>query len=38
VKQSKRSDGFYGWHVHGLLSKLSFDPSPLTAATPGVTR
>ena len=27
IKRSKRTDGFYGWHVHGPLGKLKFDPS-----------
>lgn len=26
VKRSKRPDGFYGWHVHGPLGDLKFDP------------
>jgi type II secretion system protein N len=30
VKQSKRSDGFYGWHMHGPLSRADFDPAPFT--------
>jgi type II secretion system protein N len=28
VKQSKRSDGFYGWHMHGPLSRPDFEPAP----------
>jgi type II secretion system protein N len=28
VKQSKRSDGFYGWHMHGPLSHADFEPAP----------
>ena len=28
VKQSKRADGFYGWHMHGPLSHPDFDPAP----------
>jgi type II secretion system protein N len=27
VKRAKRADGFYGFHVHGPLKKLKFDPS-----------
>ncbi|WP_437609306.1 type II secretion system protein GspN [Sorangium sp. So ce834] len=26
MKRSKRSDGFYGWHVHGALKRPRFDP------------
>jgi len=26
LKRAKRADGFYGWHVHGQLKKLKFDP------------
>ncbi|WP_437589967.1 type II secretion system protein GspN [Sorangium sp. So ce1000] len=26
MKRSKRADGFYGWHVHGVLKKPRFDP------------
>ncbi|XXX77013.1 type II secretion system protein GspN [Sorangium sp. So ce134] len=26
MKRSKRSDGFYGWHVHGVLKRPRFDP------------
>ncbi|MDI1451947.1 type II secretion system protein GspN [Polyangium sp. 6x1] len=25
IKKSKRQDGFYGWHVHGALSRMKFD-------------
>jgi len=28
VKQSKRQDGFYGWHMRGALGKPDFDPAP----------
>jgi type II secretion system protein N len=28
VKQSKRSDGFYGWRVHGPVSHPDVDPAP----------
>lgn len=27
IKRSKRADGFFGWHVHGALARLKFDPS-----------
>jgi type II secretion system protein N len=27
IKRSKRPDGFFGWHIHGALGKLKFDPS-----------
>lgn len=27
MKRAKRLDGFYGWHVHGPLKRLKFDPS-----------
>ncbi|MDC3952916.1 type II secretion system protein GspN [Polyangium jinanense] len=26
IKKSKRQDGFYGWHAHGALSRMRFDP------------
>jgi type II secretion system protein N len=26
IKQAKRTDGFYGWHMMGLLSNLKFEP------------
>jgi len=26
MKRAKRSDGFFGWHVHGALKKVKFDP------------
>ena len=26
IKKSKRTDGFYGWHAHGALSRMKFDP------------
>jgi len=28
VKQSKRPDGFYGWHARGALAHLDFTPAP----------
>lgn len=40
VKQSKRADGFYGWHMHGALSHPDFDPAPFAGgplAVPGLT-
>jgi type II secretion system protein N len=39
VKQSKRADGFYGWHMHGPLSRADFEPAPFAGglpATPGM--
>jgi type II secretion system protein N len=33
VKQSKRADGFYAWHMRGQVGKPEFDPAP--AAAPG---
>jgi type II secretion system protein N len=27
IKRSKRADGFFGWHIHGALGRLKFDPS-----------
>lgn len=27
IKKAKRPDGFYGWHAHGPLRRLKFDPS-----------
>jgi type II secretion system protein N len=48
IKNSKRSDGFYGWHMGGLLKDPRFDPSPTgggsssaaspTAGRPGMLR
>lgn len=32
VKRSKTADGFYGWHVHGSLASLKFDPQPVKGA------
>ncbi len=29
MSQAKRTDGFYGFHAHGTLTKLRFDPSPV---------
>ncbi|MDI1437597.1 MULTISPECIES: type II secretion system protein GspN [Polyangium] len=26
IKKAKRQDGFYGWHAHGALSRMKFDP------------
>jgi hypothetical protein len=28
IKMSKRADGFYGWHMSGLLKDPRFDPAP----------
>lgn len=38
IKRSKRSDGFFGWHVHGALGKLKFDPSTTDGASGGKTK
>lgn len=27
AKKAKRADGFYGWHLHGAVRNLRFDPS-----------
>jgi type II secretion system protein N len=35
VKQSKRGDGFYGWHMRGQLGKPEFDPSPTAGPASG---
>lgn len=35
IKRSKRSDGFYGWHIHGQLGRLRFDPSTSDGPSPG---
>ncbi|HQP35736.1 MAG TPA: type II secretion system protein GspN [Polyangiaceae bacterium] len=35
MKASKRQDGFYGWHVWGLVKSLRYDPSPAGAASSG---
>ena len=36
VKQAKRSDGFFGFRVHGPLNKLDADAAPFSGPTPGV--
>jgi type II secretion system protein N len=33
IKRAKRPDGFYGWHMHGPLKRLKFDPT--TSDGPG---
>jgi type II secretion system protein N len=38
IKRSKRSDGFFGWHVHGALGKLKFDPSATDSPAGGKTK
>lgn len=46
IKQAKRADGFYGWHVVGNLTAPKFEPfagnapgsAPAKAATPAVTK
>jgi len=30
IKSSKRSDGFYGWHMGGQMKDPRFDPAPAT--------
>jgi type II secretion system protein N len=35
VKQSKRQDGFYGWHLRGALGKLDYDPAPFASGAGG---
>jgi type II secretion system protein N len=35
VKQSKRADGFYGWHLRGTLGRPDFAPAP-TGVGPSV--
>jgi type II secretion system protein N len=37
VKQSKRSDGFYGWHMMGPLRDAQFNPAPAGSAPGGLT-
>ena len=38
VKQSKRADGFYGWHLHGPLGRLAFDASAYGGVTGNASR
>ncbi len=35
LKKAKRSDGFYGFHVHGKLKKLEFTPSATEVSSSG---
>lgn len=35
MKQAKRSDGYYGFHVRGLLGKPEFDPAPTGGPSSG---
>ncbi|MRG93962.1 type II secretion system protein GspN [Polyangium spumosum] len=35
IKRSKRQDGFYGWHAHGALSRMRFDPHSTDGAAAG---
>jgi type II secretion system protein N len=35
MKKAKRSDGFYAFHVRGLLAKPGFDPQGAAAGAPG---
>lgn len=34
VKQAKRTDGFYGFHMHGPLSHPDFEPAPFAGGPP----
>jgi type II secretion system protein N len=34
MKKAKRTDGFYGWHMHGALKSPKFDPSSVDVAPP----
>lgn len=36
VKQSKRTDGFYGWHMMGPLREPQFNPAPAGNAAGGL--
>lgn len=38
IKRSKRADGFFGWHIHGQLAKLKFDPAATDGPSPSRTR
>lgn len=38
IKRSKRTDGFYGWHIHGALNRLKFDPSTTDGPAGGKSR
>jgi type II secretion system protein N len=38
IKRSKRTDGFYGWHIHGPIGKLKFDPSTTDGPAGGRSR
>jgi len=38
IKNAKRSDGFYGWHVHGALGRPKFDPSSTDGPAAGRSR
>ncbi len=35
LKKAKRSDGFYGFHIHGKIKKLDFTPSSTDASGSG---
>jgi type II secretion system protein N len=35
VKQSKQTNGFYGWHMHGACNKPDFDPAPFASPAGG---
>ena len=34
-RRAKRPDGFYGWRITGPLSKLQFEPAPLSTSPTG---
>ncbi len=36
IKQSKRADGFYGWNLRGVLSRLDFTPAGGGGSLPGI--
>lgn len=38
MKRAKRSDGAFGWHVHGALKKLRYDPHSTDGAAAGAKR
>lgn len=35
IKRAKREDGFYGWHAHGPLGRLRFDPASTDGPSTG---
>ncbi len=36
IKTSKRSDGYYAWHMSGLLKSARFDPAPAGGSSAGM--